>query len=526
MEEFVPLTIDQLATIVKELKYKRGTSEGISSEVLKNTFETSGHALLNAINLSLSTGIFPDKLKLAIIIPAEKVKGTLLAQEFRPLNTLPIYEKVLEIAAHEQMQGHFEENSLLFVNQSGFRSGHSCETALQMVLDKWKGDLDRNKCIAAVFVDFKRAFETVDRQILLRKLEAYGIKGKVLDWCTSYLDNRKQVTTFEGQTSKEINVKYGVPQGSVLGPLFFIVYINDLSCSLTDVFVNIFADDTLVSYTGNLIDIGHINQVMNKALDTLCEWLKINKLKLNVQKTKCMLLTSTDQVCDRKINRNVSVLDIRIEDQKLDVVSEFKYLGILIDSQLKLIKHVKNVISKVSKKTGFLNRISRYLSPWVRLLVYKTIVAPHIDYCCTLYWNIRKIDLQTLQRLQNKSMRVILRCSRYTSVRIMLDALQLLSIEQRIAFFVLLFIYKMLRGQMPEYLDHKIMHIKDSHVHNTRNGCNILVKRVNKTSSQKSLFYSGFRLYNRLPLVVQQEKLLICFKYECVKFIKNECVFL
>lgn len=420
------------------------------------------------------------------------------------------------------MKDHFENNNLLYINQSGFRRGYSCETALELVLSNWKDELDKNNCITAVFVDFKRAFETVDRHILLQKLEAYGIGGTVLKWFQSYLTNRKQVTKFKNLTSEAIINDYGVPQGSVLGPLLFIIYINDMSYKMMNVFVNVFADDTLVSCSGKPEEIGPI---MNEALDNMNEWLKVNKLKINIDKTKCMVLTSSERTCKKYFNNNgeVSSICIKINGRALDTVEEFKYLGVIIDQHLKLNTHVQNVAMKLRRKTGFLSRIARHISPWARLIVYKTIVSPHLDYCCTLLWDIRKTDLQIFQRIQNRCMRVILRCNKYNSIRSMLETLQLLSVEQRIALAVLLFIFKIVNGLMPRYLDKKVDYGKNIHDHDTRTcTLNLTIDRKKKTRTQKSLFYSGYQMYNRLSIDTKLETRFLAYKYKCIGFIKAE----
>ena len=193
--------------------------------MVKQVFQTIGHIILNLINTSLRTGAIPDLLKVSTVIPLfitlQKVVNTNKASEFRPINMLPPIEKVLELAVYDQLLEHITNNNILITNQSGFRKKHSCETALQLTLCKLKNDVDNNKYAICIFLDLKRAFETVDRELLLSKLSRYGIGGVVFDWFQSYLSNREQKVRFGDTTSSRIAVNAGVPQGSVLGPFFF-----------------------------------------------------------------------------------------------------------------------------------------------------------------------------------------------------------------------------------------------------------------------------------------------------------------
>lgn len=192
---------------------------------MRRVVAVAGIKVCEVLKRSLEEGIFPNEWKEAIVIPILKIQRTMKMEEFRPINKLPIYEKVLEIIVHSQLVNYLEVNKLLEECQSGFRARHSCETALQWVISNWKRSLGESKMIGVVFLDLKRAFELVDRDILLRKLESYGITGIVLSWFKSYLENRTQRVKFNGSLSEPIALKRGVPQGSVLGPLLFLLYI-------------------------------------------------------------------------------------------------------------------------------------------------------------------------------------------------------------------------------------------------------------------------------------------------------------
>lgn len=227
MENFTLISIEELEKTVMGLSKKKGTEEGISSDILKTAFSTIKEEFREVINMSLQIGECPNRWKTSTIVPIPKVKKPKKASDYRPINILPIYEKVLELVVKKQIETFIEDNKILFKHQAGFRKLYSCETAIQRIIDEWKLEISEGKIIGVLFMDLKRAFETVDRERLLEKLNQNGIRGKVLKWLKSYLSNRTQQVRFNNQYSKLMNIEHGVPQGSILGPLLYILYIND-----------------------------------------------------------------------------------------------------------------------------------------------------------------------------------------------------------------------------------------------------------------------------------------------------------
>lgn len=511
-EVFNKIEKEQLHIIVRKLENKAGTEEGINVEVMKCVVEVAAEKICQVFNASLEIGIFPNEWKEAAVVPVPKVRGTNKVEEFRPINKLPVYEKVLEIIVQKQLMEYFEKNELFTECQSGFRMKHSCETALQWVLTEWKRNIGDGKIIGIVFLDLKRAFEVVDRKILIKKLQWYGINGVVLSWFKSYLENRSQRVKFNGLLSSSINVDLGVPQGSVLGPLLFLIYINDIvKIASNNCEIRLFADDALIYTAGNSST--EINERLNKQMEKIDEWIKINKLYINVEKTKVMLV--------RGIRKKVKEENIKIKlrSKELDVVTEIKYLGIIIDRNLNFSKHVDYISKKVGAKLGVMRRIGRDISAYTRCIVYKAMIAPMFDYCGSILIGVSKTNIQYLQKLQNQGMRIILRCNKRVKIVDMLEALRFMSIKERMEYNVCIMGYKIIKGMCPKYLQNKIevvQHVKGA---GTRQVGNIYIDRCKTSEEQKMLLYEGLKMYNALPTEVKMEEKIRNFRQKLARYI-------
>ena len=227
-------------------------------------------------NLSFVTGIFPDELKISNVVPIYKAKNEKEFSNYRPVSVLPVFSKLLERLMYNRLIDYINENKLLYKLQFGFQKGKDTSMALIMLVDKISEALDKGELAIGVFLDFSKAFDTVDHDILIDKLEYYGIKGVSNDWFKNYLSNRKQFVTYNSIKSDALSIKCGVPQGSILGPLLFLLYINDLSIVSKDLFSILFADDSNMFIIGK--DINDMCVKMNNALKEIEEWLCCNKL--------------------------------------------------------------------------------------------------------------------------------------------------------------------------------------------------------------------------------------------------------
>ena len=356
---FSQINEPKVLSIINKLKNKTSSGkDGISNKLLKAIKSVISEAIAIIINQSILTGIFPDQLKLAKVKPLYKKGDKCCLNNYRPISLLPTISKIYERVMYKQLYQYFNENKLLCEQQYGFRSQHSTELEAVKLEDYVIKEMDSNKKVntpMALFLDLSKAFDTLTFDILLKKLKHYGVHGKSLALIKNYLTNRSQYVQFENQESCTMEIKTVIPQGSILGPLFSNILINDLVNSSKMLSFLMYADDTTIYF--NLEDFPihnrhiEINTNFRKLIGPT--WLKVNKLSINVEKTKCMIFHK---------RRQLNPMQFSINDRDIDVVSHFNYLDITLDENISWKKHVAMITNKLSKISGVLQRL-KYIYP-------------------------------------------------------------------------------------------------------------------------------------------------------------------
>ena len=372
---FNRITESETLSIINKLKSKNSSGKDeISNKVLKSIKDEIAKPLTIIINQSLKTRIFPEALKIAKVKPLYKKGDNFCLNNYRPISLLPTISKIFERVMFTQLYSYLNAHNLLSEQQYGFRSQHSTELACVKLVDYITTEMDNIKKIktpTAIFLDLSKAFDTLNFDILLNKLQYYGIHGIALSLIKSYLTNRFQYVQFENSESDLLEIKTGILQGSILGPLFFSIMINDLVKSSNKFKFLMYADDTTIYFNLEDFPLDDREVLINDELEKVNKWLKLNKLAVNVDKTKSMLFHK---------RRPVIPIQFSMNNRVIDVLQHFNYLGIMLDADMSWKTHVAMVRNKLSRINGILHRL-KYIYPQnVLITLYKSLFVPHINY--------------------------------------------------------------------------------------------------------------------------------------------------
>ena len=331
-------------------------TDNIGTRLLKLAATHIAEDITFICNSSIDSNCFPDKWKEAKVSPLHKNGPIEEINNYRPISILPVLSKVLEKHVSDSLTLYLNENNLLHKIQSGFRPHHSCETALNFMTDSWLNVINDGKMIGVVLVDFKKAFDLVDHDILMSKLKFYGIKENTLSWFRSYLSQRQQQVSIDITKSRFRPITCGVPQGSILGPLLFLLFINDLPLYTSNVSTDMYADDTTLYDVQTSQDT--IEKNLQIALNELHKWWKNNSMVLNSTKTKVMLITTNQK--RHGLDRDGLNLDFNMEP--LQMITNDKILGVFVDNNLTWNEHIKHISKKIASNIWLLSKMKIYLS--------------------------------------------------------------------------------------------------------------------------------------------------------------------
>ena len=369
-----PTDKEEIANIISSLNSNKTSGpNSIPYRVLFLLKNEISKQLADLFNLSFMTGVFPSVLKTAKIVPVFKKDSKLNYSNYRPISLLSNIEKILEKLMYKRLYAFLDYNNIIYDLQFGFRQQYSTSHALINVTENIRKALDDGNIGCGVFVDLQKAFDIVDHQILLAKLNHYGIRGVSNDWFKSYLSNRNQYVSINGYESGFAAINCGVPQGSVLGPLLFLLYINDLNQAIKFCKVHHFADDTNLLCLSNSIQ--KLSKLVNADLKHLLYWLNANKISLNVKKTEMIIFKSKQ----KKLEGD---LKIKLCGKRLYPTESVKYLGVKIDANLTWQHHVNDLSTKLNRANALLFKMRKYVSLKILKSIYFAIFDSYLSYCC------------------------------------------------------------------------------------------------------------------------------------------------
>jgi hypothetical protein len=390
---------EEISFIIKELQ--NGKASDIPINIIKRVSPIICPILELNFNYLMKQGIFPDKLKIGKISPIYKKENRELLENYRPISTLPIFGKIFEKLIYARLYNYFTSQGIIHDKQFGFRKGHSTSQALNFSVNHIQNALHQKNHVLGIFIDLSKAFDTIDHQILLKKLESYGVRGNTLKLIESYLTNRLQYVNIFGEDSKHELIQYGVPQGSCLGPLLFLIYINDICNSNNNGEFVLFADDTNIFVSAK--DKATVYSKANNILCCIHNYMIANKLHIN--KTKCCYMYFCPKTTLK--TEDDSPHELHLNGSNVLKVNQTKFLGVIIDDRLTWQPHIDHLRKKLACCTGTLNRIKDNIPHHLHKDLYHTLFESHLSYGITVWGNLSESKIAPLFTSQKRCLRIL-----------------------------------------------------------------------------------------------------------------------
>lgn len=500
-------------TTISSLKCTGSSEDNITAKFLKTNIDIFAPLLTKLANDSFESGLFPNSLKIAKLIPLFKAGDATLPKNYRPISILSTISKVFERLLHNTLDSFLSKFNVVNKNQFGFQKNSGTLSACTKLISDLQDSLDKRKYAAAIFIDLQKAFDTVPHVDILDKLYKYGIRGNTFNIFKSYLSERIQYVSLGNCNSSTQHIQYGIPQGSILGPILFLLYINDIFAAPFKGNIQLFADDAVLVFENG--SLASLHSDMQSDLNELSNWLYNNLLTVNVDKTKYVIFHSPHRPVESPAAK------LLINEKTVERVSEIKYLGLIIQDTLKWNAHINNIIRKSAPLTGVLRRLNRCTPPHLLRAIYFAHIHSRLTYLCPIWGSSTpSYKLNDLQVLQNKAIRNIFNIDYFTnniSTNNIFKKYQILNIPQLIQQNTIMFYYKIQNNLLK--IEHDTVQNSDIHGYPTRNMNNIRIPRSTNNYGQFNTFKQGARLFNSLDDSIKCISSLNLFKSKLKKHI-------
>lgn len=495
---FKEVTTEDVHKIVSKFDTKKATGvDGISTKLLKFCLDPICRPLSRLINTTIVQSKFPPRLKAAQVLPLFKKKDPLNKENFRPVSILPIISKTFERIMHDQLSVHFD--NIFDPYLAAFRKGFGCQTTLLRLLEDWKKALDRHEFAAAILMDLSKAFDCLPHDLLLEKLKAYGLTANAVGLLESYLSDRKQQVRIGSHTSSWENIMKGVPQGSILGPLLFNIFLNDIFYFVTQANLYNYADDNTLSFIHKNLEI--LKRVLEEQSQILIEWFTENFMKANPNKfqTICVGQKAHDSIKSFLIDN----VEIKCEDS-------VTLLGVNIDFLLNFNIHVSEICKKASKQLAVLKRLGRFLTKNGKMAIYNSFIASNFNYCPIVWHFCSVASTNKMEKIQERALRFI-----HNDFQSSTDALLAMSgtspLHIKRMKLMACEVYKIVNDLSPQYI-RDLINIKVSQ-YNFRSEHQASLPQVNSSRyGLKSFRYEAARIWNSLPNNIRTAESFCQFK--------------
>ena len=480
------ITVRKVRSILSSLKSTTSTAvDQLDNFAIKLAAPHIAGPLHHVITLSILQQKFPDTWKLTKIVPLHKKKSTLKKENYRPVAILSPLSKVLEKVLHEQVYHYFERNTLFHPSLHGYRQGRSTMTALLSMYDKWVTAASQGKLSGVVLVDLSAAFDLVSPSLLIKKLQVYGLEDDIINWISSYLTQRYQSVWIDHVYSNFLENSIGVPQGSILGPLLFLIFFNDLPTYMRGD-IDCYADDSTVSASAEKIE--DIGAVLSHDCEQLSSWMVANSFKLNADKTHLLTIGTSSRL--NKVERDMVVtMDGVTLKQSSEKVEEL--LGVKVQNDLKWSRQIEQLTSKLKTRVAGLQKIRYVMNRGTRKNIVQGVFNSILCYCIPLFGGCNKAELNQLQVQQNRAAQCVLGLPFRTSRSILFEKLGWTTLQQLVAYHTIITIFRIKKKVEPEHLA--------SYLFRDNIYDNIIVKISDKDYYRNSFIYRGSTLWNKAP---------------------------
>ena len=484
-----PTDVYEVTDIISTLNpHKSPGIDDIPTKLIKAAKYVLSPYLSKLINYCLKNGRYFDELKIARVTPLHKGGSKFDLQNYRPISVLTSFNKIFETIIKKRLLKFWNKYNVFTANQFGFRENYSTTLAVTQFCEYIRNETDQNNNVCAIFMDLAKAFDTVNHEILLSKLEQYGIRGLANKVIRDYLTNRKQYVHVNGVSSLLENINIGVPQGSVLGPILFLNYINDIvDCSNFN--VTLYADDSVLTLAHK--NLSTLQSNLNIEIPKINSWLIANQLSLNISKTKFLYFGKSKQK-----------LEINIQSSKINQTDCIKYLGVYLDDKLKWHKHIDYIESKLSAATGALYNLRKFVTQIVLISVYYSLVYSYLQYSVICWGNTTKTLLHKLQVKQNHIVRILSRkLKRKTKLKPLYEKFKFLNVEGVFKLEIAKIMMKLNTNKLPDIFTKNFAKVASVHSHFTRSSSSndYYVPRSFYVKTNQSIRITGAKIWNDLP---------------------------
>ena len=492
IDAFNEITEEAVLEYISSLANDKSINDNIPVKIFKCIVPSIITPITHIIKKSLSIGIMPAPCKRALITPVYKGEGDKLDPgNYRPISILPLLGKCIEYFVNQNLMEYLTNNNILSDRQFGFRKDNSTTYLMLELFDKIYSSKEKGKIPAILFLDIKKAFDSVDHDILLKKLKHYGIKGTVYKWFESYLSNRYQSTKIGKHISIALLILWGIPQGSILGPILFSIFINDIVSICKNSIPFLFADDGAL-YLDN-VDRSRYDNVKSE-VKLIMNWLKLNKLCLNDDKTKIMIFDNkenVDQIMVKGDNYSLTIKEEKVRTKK--------YLGLVLDHKLNFVEHIDYIKKKVAKRIGAMYKSKNLLPLKYRKMFANSLMLPYFDYLDNIWNKTYKTKLYELDVLYKKIAKIALDYDKLERSKKVYHDMKWLPLHLRRQLHMSTYMYKIINGISPPQLRDKFVYITGG----SRDGqkCNLYTR---KSKTHKQFYYLGAKCWNMLPQPLRQ----------------------